>query len=57
VRNSAAAVAGTMVCPTVSVGATLLNRSDSEDSLFRRVDEALYQSKIEGRDRTTMLLG
>ena len=57
VRNSAVTLAGTLAHPTISLGVTLLARSDSEDSLFRRVDQALYQSKIEGRDRTTMLLG
>jgi len=55
-RNSFVPVAETTVSLTVSVGATLLNASDNEDSLFRRVDRALYESKKEGRDRTTLLL-
>jgi diguanylate cyclase (GGDEF)-like protein/PAS domain S-box-containing protein len=47
VRSSFVMVAGTALYPTVS--------SDTEESLFRRVDQALYQSKNEGRDRATFL--
>ncbi len=56
VRSSSVAVAGTLVLPTISVGATLLAKNDNEDSIFQRVDQALYQSKTEGRDRTTFCL-
>ena len=55
VRSSLVTVAGTALYPRVSVGATLITRNDLADSLFRRVDQALYQSKNEGRDRTTFL--
>ena len=55
VRHSSTSVADTTVTVTLSVGATLLQPTDTEDSLFRRVDRALYQSKQSGRDRTTML--
>jgi len=55
-RNSFVLVAETTVSLTASVGATLLSKSDDQDSLFRRVDHALYQSKQEGRDRTTLLV-
>jgi diguanylate cyclase (GGDEF)-like protein/PAS domain S-box-containing protein len=55
-RNSFVPVAETTVSLTVSIGATVLNKSDNEDSLFRRVDRALYQSKRDGRDRTTLLM-
>lgn len=55
VRNSAVSVADTTVTLTVSVGATVLRATDTVDSLFCRVDQALYQSKREGRDRTTLL--
>ena len=54
VRNSGVSVADMTVTLTLSVGATVLRPSDTEDSLFRRVDRALYQSKLEGRDRTTL---
>jgi len=56
VRNSSVQVADTTVALTMSVGATILRRGDSVDSLFRRVDRALYQSKQDGRDRTTVSL-
>jgi len=55
VRSSFVMVGGTALYPTVSVGATVITRSDTEESLFRRVDQALYQSKNEGRNRTTFL--
>jgi diguanylate cyclase (GGDEF)-like protein/PAS domain S-box-containing protein len=55
VRKSSVTVAGAVVDPTISVGATLLAASDNEDSLIRRADQALYRSKREGRDRTTWL--
>jgi diguanylate cyclase (GGDEF)-like protein/PAS domain S-box-containing protein len=54
VRNSGVSVTDMTVTLTLSVGATVLRPSDTEDSLFRRVDRALYQSKLEGRDRTTL---
>ena len=56
VRNSGATIAGQQVIPTISVGATILQSDDTEDSWFQRVDLALYQSKHEGRDRTSLLL-
>jgi len=56
VRNSSVPVAETSVSLTMSVGATLLRKSDDEDTLFRRVDRALYQSKQDGRDKTTVCL-
>lgn len=56
IRSSFVTVPGGAIRPTVSVGATLIAKSDTADSLFRRVDQALYQSKNEGRDRTTFLL-
>jgi diguanylate cyclase (GGDEF)-like protein/PAS domain S-box-containing protein len=55
-RNSFVPVAETTVSVTASIGATVLTSTDTEDSLFRRVDRALYQSKTDGRDRTTFLL-
>jgi diguanylate cyclase (GGDEF)-like protein len=55
VRSSFLMVGGTALYPTVSVGATVITASDTEESLFRRVDQALYQSKNEGRNRTTFL--
>lgn len=39
---------------TVSIGATLVRSHDTAESLFRRVDELLYQSKDNGRNRLTV---
>ena len=54
VRHSSISVADTTVTVTLSVGATVLQPTDTKDSLFRRVDQELYQSKQRGRDRTTI---
>jgi diguanylate cyclase (GGDEF)-like protein len=54
VRSSSVSVADTTVTLTLSVGATVLQPSDTEDSWFHRVDRALYQSKQNGRDRVTL---
>ncbi len=39
---------------TVSAGATIARLEDDADGLARRADELLYQSKREGRNRTTV---
>jgi diguanylate cyclase (GGDEF)-like protein/PAS domain S-box-containing protein len=41
------------VSVTASIGATLLNHTDSPETAFRRADELMYQSKRSGGDRTT----
>ncbi len=41
---------------TVSLGVTALIEKDSADSVYLRSDKALYKSKKEGRDCTTVLL-
>jgi diguanylate cyclase (GGDEF)-like protein/PAS domain S-box-containing protein len=40
---------------TISLGASLLRKSDSAESVFRRVDSLMYQSKQAGRNQ--MILG
>ncbi|MES9963987.1 MAG: diguanylate cyclase [Candidatus Sedimenticola sp. 20ELBAFRAG] len=40
---------------TVSCGVTLLTAKDSKESLLKRVDQALYHSKENGRNLTTLL--
>ena len=40
---------------TISLGATLYANSDDRPGILKRVDEALYRSKEEGRNRTTFL--
>ena len=56
VRNSSVPVAETTVSLTMSVGGTVLHNTDTGDTLFRRVDRAVYQSKKDGRDRTTLFV-
>jgi len=36
---------------TVSIGATLFNKNDSQDKLLSRADKALYEAKDKGRNR------
>jgi len=42
---------------TVSLGATLAMPDDSVDTLYRRADQLMYQSKAAGRNRLTVDLG
>jgi len=42
---------------TVSVGATLGRPDDSVDSLYRRVDQLMYESKAAGKNRVTLDVG
>lgn len=39
---------------TVSIGATVVNAKDTEDSLIKRADQLMYQSKHNGRNRVTL---
>jgi PleD family two-component response regulator len=39
---------------TVSIGVSEFIPDDSVDSLFRRVDRALYAAKAKGRDRSEL---
>ena len=38
---------------TVSIGATLASQGDRVDTLVRRADELMYESKKAGRNRVT----
>ena len=40
---------------TISIGATIYKEFDSEDTIFKRADEALYISKKSGRNKTTVI--
>ncbi len=40
---------------TISIGLTSLQTDDTKDTIFKRSDEALYQSKINGRNKITTL--
>jgi diguanylate cyclase (GGDEF)-like protein len=39
---------------TVSLGATLMQRGDSDQSAIKRADQLMYQSKMDGRNRVTL---
>jgi len=53
IAHSAVAAGSAQVAVTASIGATVLNHSDTPDTALRRVDELMYQSKHSGGDRTT----
>ena len=39
---------------TISIGATLVKNEDTIDSIIKRADMLLYESKSAGRNRLTM---
>ncbi|MBI5876780.1 MAG: diguanylate cyclase [Chloroflexi bacterium] len=43
-----------MVRVTISVGAVQIREDDTPDTLFHRADQAMYQSKTQGRNRVTI---
>jgi len=52
--NSPAGFGGRSITVTVSLGVAEYVKDESEDSLLRRVDEALYRAKQKGRNRVEM---
>lgn len=36
---------------TVSIGVTMLKSDDTEESIFKRIDDALYEAKETGRNK------
>ncbi len=53
IAQSSVASGASRVSVTASIGATLLNHTDSAATAIRRADELMYQSKHPGGDRTT----
>jgi diguanylate cyclase (GGDEF)-like protein/PAS domain S-box-containing protein len=53
VAESCIPVSGKILQVTISVGATLIRKDDSLQSVVQRADELMYQSKSEGRNRIT----
>ena len=51
VEDEIKAVTGTKI--TISIGLTEIAQEDSVDSIFKRADENLYESKARGRNRVT----
>ncbi|MBI5498867.1 MAG: sensor domain-containing diguanylate cyclase [Deltaproteobacteria bacterium] len=54
VEGSSLRVGDRFVNVTISLGATMADASDTVDSLVRRVDDLMYQSKVAGRNRVTL---
>ena len=54
VRGSEIPVPHKKIEVTISIGATVANLDDDLDSLVRRADELMYESKKNGRDRVTL---
>jgi diguanylate cyclase (GGDEF)-like protein/PAS domain S-box-containing protein len=52
IAKSSVSAGSSRVSVTASIGATVLNHSDSAEAALRRVDELMYQSKRSGGDRT-----
>ncbi len=53
IAQSSATRGSTQISVTASIGATLLSHTDSVETIVRRADELMYQSKSSGGDRTT----
>jgi diguanylate cyclase (GGDEF)-like protein/PAS domain S-box-containing protein len=54
VRNSDVLVGERHLALSVSIGATMARLDDDRESLVKRADRLLYQSKAQGRDRATV---
>ncbi|HUA15331.1 MAG TPA: diguanylate cyclase [Verrucomicrobiae bacterium] len=53
IAQSSVATKASRVSATASIGATVFQESDSADTLIRRADDLMYQSKHSGGNRTT----
>lgn len=53
IAQSSVQAGGSRVSVTASIGATVVSHVDSPESVIRRADELMYQSKHAGGDRTT----
>ncbi|MBI5502086.1 MAG: diguanylate cyclase [Deltaproteobacteria bacterium] len=54
VEGSNLRVGESTVRVTISLGASMADSSDTVDGLMRRVDDLMYESKVEGRNRVTV---
>ncbi len=55
VEKSSIYVEDKMLSVTISLGATLHKDGDTKESLIERADKAMYQSKITGKNRVTIV--
>ncbi len=53
VEQSRLRVGTNVIQTTISIGATLARANDTVDTIIKRVDELMYQSKTSGRNRVT----
>jgi len=51
VEKSSISVEGKSIEVTISIGATLVRKDDTVETLMKRVDELMYKSKSEGGNR------
>ena len=54
VENSTITVDETELTVTISIGATMVKPEDDFESIIKRADELMYQSKENGRNRCTI---
>lgn len=54
VAESSVTILGRRLAVTVSIGGTLIHRSDSAASALRRADQLMYRSKAAGRNRSSV---
>jgi diguanylate cyclase (GGDEF)-like protein len=54
VENSYLSVGGNRLSVTISIGATLIGDNDTAETVVKRADTLLYESKRQGRNRLTL---
>lgn len=54
VQKTGLKIEGKTLRVTISIGAAIVHPDDDQDSLLKRADQNLYQSKQNGRNRTTV---
>jgi diguanylate cyclase (GGDEF)-like protein/PAS domain S-box-containing protein len=54
VSESPIQLPGNNIRITISVGATLMQRDDTDQTVIKRADELMYQSKLKGRNQVTI---
>lgn len=55
VKNSNFVDHGNNISVTISVGITIAQNNDDEESITRRADQGMYESKNKGRNRFTFI--